>query len=68
MIHVIRCALILTILAIVVFDASAEILLQEDFEGELDLNNQMENRPPPNLSTQRTAFSIWTRGSLVVTT
>ncbi len=46
MIHATRCALILTILAIVAFDASAEILLQEDFEGELDLITKWRTDTP----------------------
>ena len=44
--HVIRCALILTIFAFVAFDASAEILLQEDFEGDLDLTTKWRTNTP----------------------
>ena len=40
MIHAIRYLLILMILAFVAFNVSAEILLQEDFEGELDLTTK----------------------------
>ena len=40
MMHAIKSALILTIFAFVVFDAPAEILLQEDFEGDLDLTTK----------------------------
>ena len=46
MIHIIGCALILTMLVFGTFDATAEVLLQEDFEGELDLTTKWQTGHP----------------------
>ena len=46
MMHAIRYALILMIFAFVAFDAPAEILLQEDFEGDLDLTTKWQTNTP----------------------
>ena len=44
--HAIKCALILMIFAFVAFDAPAEILLTEDFEGDLDLTTKWQTNTP----------------------
>ena len=46
MMHAIKYTLILMIFACVAFDAPAEILLQEDFEGELDLTTKWQTNTP----------------------
>ena len=46
MILAIRCALILAILIFGTFDAIGEILLQEDFEGDLDLTTKWQTGEP----------------------
>ena len=46
MMHAIKSALILTIFAFVAFDASGEILLQEDFESDLDLTAKWQTNTP----------------------
>ena len=46
MIHLIRCALILAILVFGAYNVTAEILLQEDFEGKLDLTTKWQTGHP----------------------
>ena len=46
MIHILRCALILTLFVFGVSDTFGEILLQEDFEGELDLTTKWQTGHP----------------------
>ena len=46
MVRIIGCALILTMLIFGTFDATAEILLQEDFEGDLDLTTKWRTNTP----------------------
>ena len=46
MMHAIRYALILMILVFGAFDATGEVLLQEDFEGGLDLATKWQTGHP----------------------
>ena len=46
MIHIIGCALILTMLVFGTFDVTADVLLQEDFEGKLDLTTKWQTGHP----------------------